>query len=144
MKIGKIVLFVVPILVMLLIYLPDATAKTEETRIRELGGLEGQEVTVKGRAGVRVESLETRDFKVFTLRDDYGDQAHIRTKQDYPIMGVTYIVTATMYNPRRGSQSNESSLFLRFLPTSLPEAALHSSATGAVSDACSVWATAAG
>lgn len=73
-------------------------------RIRELSGLEGQQVTVKGRTGVRVEDEETPSQKVYTVRDDYGDQVYVRTKQDYPVMGVTYLVTGTAGKDSKGNK----------------------------------------
>src|ERR1051325_7526397 len=67
-------------------------------RIRDVVQRLGQEVTIKGGTGQIMESLEQPGLKVFSLRDDYGDLALIRSRdQDYPIMGVTCLVTGTVH-----------------------------------------------
>ena len=61
-------------------------------RLREAKARLGQEVTVRARTGVIVESAPA-GMRVYTLRDDYGDQANVVSTSDYPIMGATYLVT---------------------------------------------------
>jgi len=63
------------------------------TRIRDLRSRLGQEVTVRGRSGIIVEAQERPGLRVYTLRDDYGDQVYVQSTRDYPIMGATYLVT---------------------------------------------------
>jgi len=68
-------------------------AEPAPLRVNTLPEHLGQTVTVKGRTGIRVETRGTPTTHVYTLRDDYGDQVYVLTKQDYPVMGVTLLVT---------------------------------------------------
>lgn len=84
---------------MLLLLCAPLAAQTgdEETfRVRDARDHLGETVVVKGRTGIRVEKYESAERRVYTLRDDYGDQILVRTGQDYPKMGVTLLVEGTL------------------------------------------------
>jgi hypothetical protein len=62
------------------------------TRVRDLR--DGVTATVEGRTGQIMERFETPGVKVFTLRDNWGDVAYVRSHdQEYPLMGATYDAT---------------------------------------------------
>lgn len=78
---------------LVIIAIAAAQVSAREVRISELRNLTGQEATVRGRTGIIVEAEEKQGWKVFTLRDDYGDQVYVRSKADHPIMGATWDIT---------------------------------------------------
>lgn len=63
------------------------------TRISDFPEHIGEEVTARGRTGQIVETEETENVRVYTLRDDYGDMVRVHSSDDYPIMGATYDIT---------------------------------------------------
>ena len=77
-------------------------AGSRVVRIRDLPRFTGRQVTIEGRTGVILESEGSAEIRVFTLRDDYGDGVHVRTKLDYPIMGVTLRISGV---PRTDSST---------------------------------------
>jgi hypothetical protein len=64
----------------------------EPMRLRDAKERIGEEISVKGRTGVIVESSAAAGRRVYTLRDDYGEQAHVVCAGEYPIMGATYLI----------------------------------------------------
>jgi hypothetical protein len=93
------------------------------TRVSQLRDQVGQQVTVKGRTGIIVERPDTVGLRVFTLRDDYGDQVEIRSTQEYPIMGVTYQVTGVpTVDPSSNMLYLQEESRERVYPTVPPEA----------------------
>ena len=88
--------------VFLLLGLETACNADEPLRISAARQQIGQTVTVKGRTGVRLEARETEKSKVYTLRDDYGDAINVSTTGDYPVMGVTLLVTGTIEADGKG------------------------------------------
>lgn len=82
------------VITMLLVVTAAVLAGQEAAvRVRDLPRYVGQTVTVKGRTGNIVEALEGQGFRVFTLRDDYGDMVYVYSRLEYPIMGATYFIT---------------------------------------------------
>lgn len=65
------------------------------TRVSDLREHIGEDVTVRGRTGQIIETEETENVRVYTLRDDYGDMVRVRSSDDYPIMGATYDIAGT-------------------------------------------------
>lgn len=61
------------------------------TRVRDLTPSAGKEVTVKGIAGRRIEGGQA-GVRRYTLYDDYGQAAIVHTMQDWPIIGITYVI----------------------------------------------------
>lgn len=77
---------------LLLAVAPGDAAQAPYARLRhqDLASRVGQRVLVKGRTGVIVEAKVTGTYRVFTLRDDYGDMVEVYSRAGYPIMGATY------------------------------------------------------
>ena len=65
--------------------------QTKPIRVKDLGNYVNQYVVVEGISGQKRDD-PARNTKVFLLVDDWNDSIWVRTKQDYPVIGIHYRV----------------------------------------------------